>query len=155
MRETGFILFADYFQIHIQDEMAKGIDGASWTPEAYLQRLALERDAFAVMTARNMEVPLVLRLHPEEPDTDIALWDHIVEFAVDIPSGQLVVAGCTDPFPTAARVTLPKGTYRVRVCHAGLDRISDDGLDGEDHYLVELWQGGPMPLTIRKAYQVG
>ncbi|MDP2083484.1 MAG: hypothetical protein U0934_02790 [Pseudotabrizicola sp.] len=152
MREKRFKLFADYFQFYLQDEGSKGIKGESWTPEAHQRRLALERCAFAVMTARNMDVPVIVRLYQDQPEIDLAAWDHIVEFSIDVPSGRLVVAGCTDSFPQAERIELEKGSYRVRVCQAGLDEISDDGLDGKDHYLVQTWRGTFMQVNIIKQY---
>ena len=58
MTDVEYDLFADYFQFHIQDEQSDGIDGDSWTEIANNARLALEANAFAVCTARNMKVPV-------------------------------------------------------------------------------------------------
>jgi hypothetical protein len=49
-------------------------------------------------------------------------------------------------------LTLSPGSYRVRALFAGLDTVSADGLDGGDRYLVVLWPGPAMALTIVKQW---
>ena len=150
MTNVKLDLFADYFQFYIQDEQSDGIDGDSWTDIACNARLALEANAFAVSTARNMEVPVKIVVSNTAPDLDLSLWDHVVEFSIGVPSGRLVVAGCTDYFPDAERLSLDSGCYEARVLSANLDKLSDDGLVGDDHYRVELWKGNATPLKVRK-----
>ncbi len=91
-------------------------------------------------TLRNMQVGVTLEMLEEPPGSDTAGFDHVVEGSLDARSGTLVVAGCTDYFPDAARFALVPGTYRVRLSISGADTLSEDGLEGEDHYLVQLWQ---------------
>jgi hypothetical protein len=62
-----------------------------------------------------------------------------VEASINISSGRVVIAGCTDYFPDAIRIPVEPGTYRVRIYYGGLASISEDGLEGEDHYQVVLW----------------
>ncbi|WP_100368794.1 hypothetical protein [Yoonia maricola] len=154
MTDVQLQLFADYFQFYIQDEQSDGIDGDAWTDIASNARLALEANAFAVSTARNMEVPVKIVISDISPDVDLSLWDHVVEFSICVPSGRLVVAGCTDYFPDALRLTLESGCYEARVLYANLDKVSDDGLDGDDHYRVELWKGHAIPLKVLKQHAV-
>jgi len=152
MTDVEYDLFADYFQFYIQDEQSDGIDGDSWPEIANNARLALEANAFAVCTARNMEVPVKIVVSNSSPNLDLSLWDHVVEFSIDVPSGRLVVAGCTDYFPDAERISLDSGCYEVRVLSANLDKLSDDGLDGDDYYRVELWKGRASSLKVLKQY---
>lgn len=154
MTNIKFELFADYFQFYLQDEQSDGIDGDSWTDSASNARLALEANAFAVSTARNMEVPVEIAVSDTSPDLDLSLWDHVVKFSIGVPSGRLVVAGCTDYFPDAERIFLDGGCYEVRVLYANLDKLSADGLDGDDHYRVELWKGHATPLKVLKQHSV-
>lgn len=154
MTEYVFELFADYFQFYLQDENADGIDGESWTDGALEARLALESGAFAVSTARNMDVPVTVAILDGPPDQDVSGWDHAVEFSIDVPSGRLVVAGCMDFFPDAERIPLRGGTYEARVLFANLEALSEDGLGGEDRYRVELWTGQAKPLRVIKQHKV-
>src|SRR5271157_5437345 len=104
MQIRQFRLFADYFQFYLQDERAKGDLSESWTEEAVAQLLALAPGTIGVGTVRNMEVPVDLELDDDLPNDDLNVWDHVNECSIEVPSGRIVVAGCTDYFPDAARV---------------------------------------------------
>ena len=49
------------------------------------------------------------------------------------------VAGCTDYFPDAARIDLPPGSYRARICYGGLSILNPNDREGDDHYRVVMW----------------
>jgi hypothetical protein len=95
-----------------------------------------------------MDVPVVVEVTDEAPDDDFAEWDQINECSLDISSGRIAIAGCTDYFPDAARIVVPPASYRARVYYGGLDSLSDDGLEGDDHYRVVLWSAAPGPVTV-------
>lgn len=134
-------LFADYFQFYLQDESAEGDLSDYWTEEATERLLAVAPGTVGVGTVRNMVVPVSVDVLESEPPLDAAEWDHMTECSIQIDSGQLVVAGCTDYFPEATRIPLAPGTYAVRVSCGGLASLSADALDGDDHYRVQLWPG--------------
>jgi hypothetical protein len=143
-------LFADYHQFYLQDEAAVGDLSDAWTADATARLLALAKGAIGVGTARNMKVPVVVEVFAAEPAIDLAAWDQVHDCSIDVPSGRLVVAGCTDYFPDAKRIELTPGTYRARVCYGALASVSADGLDGEDHYRIVLWPGTERaPSTIK------
>ena len=48
----------------------------------------------------------------------------------------------------AARASVPPGTLRAMVIFTGLDTLSEDGLDGDDHYVVHLWPGESIGVTV-------
>ena len=135
-----FDLFADYFQFYLQDQSADGDLGNSWTPDAVERLLAITQGAVGVGTVRNSIVPVDIEVADNEPEIDNSQdWHQINECSIDVPTGCIVVAGCTDYFPDAARIEVTPGTYRVRVYYGNLDSISEDGLDGLDRYKVVLW----------------
>jgi hypothetical protein len=150
-----FELFADYFQFYVQDEKAAGDLSDSWTPDAVARLLATAPGTVGVGTVRNVDVPVEIEVSNSEPDTDLSAWDQINECSVEVPSGRLVVAGYTDYFPDAERIDLAPGTYRVRVFYGSLDSVSDDGLDGSDHYRLVLWPGTPCEVTVLKDRPAG
>ncbi|WP_299623225.1 hypothetical protein [uncultured Tateyamaria sp.] len=152
MTDLQFDLFPDYFQFHAFDAQSNGVDGAAWSETAVYARVALNAHGFAVSTARNMDVPVRLVVSDTPPTLDLALWDHVVEFSIEVPSGQLIVAGCTDDLADAEQISLERGCYAVRVLQANLATLSEDGLDGEDHYRVELWKGHNTLLKVLKQY---
>lgn len=144
-----FTLFADYFQLYIQDDGAKGDLSESWTPEAVHRLLALAPRTIGIGTVRNMNVPVQVEFAEHAPENDLAGWDQVNECTIETTSGRLVIAGCTDYFPDAARIELTPGTYRARVYYGNLKKLSADGLDS-DHYRIVLWSAPPGPLLILK-----
>ena len=72
------------------------------------------------------------------------------ECTLDVQSGRIVIAGCTDYFPDAVRIEVFPGSYRARLYYGNLDALSDDGLDGDDHYKVVLWRAEPGPVKVLK-----
>jgi hypothetical protein len=149
MRSLELSLLADYFQVYIQDESASGALSESWTEEATARLLALAPGAIGIGTVRNMHVPVAVEIHDQEPDDDSSEWDHVVEAELNVVSGRIVVAGCTNYFPEAKRVEVSAGAYRARVSYGGLDTLSEDGLSGEDNR-VQLWLAPPSPIRVLK-----
>ena len=147
-----FTLFADYFQFYLQDEEAAGDLSDSWTPQATSDLLAVNVGVVGVGTVRNMDVSVALEVRDESPNDDLASWDHVAQCGINLPSGRMVVAGCTDYFPDALRIPVEPGYYRVRIFYGNLDSLSEDGLDGEDHYRVVLWPGEPTEPIVVKRY---
>lgn len=145
-----FDLFADYFQFYLQDEPAEGNLADSWTQEATDRLLAISDGTIGVGTVRNMTVPVDVEVLDAGPQDSFDEWDQVNECCVDVRSGRIVVAGCTDCFPDAARIQVAPGMYRARVYYANLDALSEDGLEGQDHYRVVLWPGDPTQPVILK-----
>ena len=150
MYATDLNLFADYFQFYLQDESADGNLADGWTEEATNRLLAVAPGSIGVGTVRNMNVPVTIEILEATPPLDAERWDHITQCSIEILSGNLVIAGCTDYFPDAKRIHVSPGTYEVRVSYGALDTLSDDGLDGDDHYRVQLWLGHAAPVKILK-----
>ena len=145
-----FVLFADHHQFYLQDEAAHGDWSEAWTPEASERLLAVAPGTLGIGTVRNMHVPVRLEVLGAEPAEDFEAWGHVVACSLAAPSGRIVVAGCMDYLPDAARVDVPAGGLRARVSYGALDSLSLDGLDGDDHYRVQLWPGGPVLVSVLK-----
>lgn len=131
-------LFADNFQFYLQDEDANGDLSDSWTPAAADNLLAIAPGIIGVGTVRNMTVPVTVEIRNDRPE-ERELWDKVNECAIEIPSGRLVIAGSTDYFPEAQRITVSPGKYTAQIYYGNLGSVSEDGYDGEDHYKVILW----------------
>lgn len=145
-------LLADYHQVYLADEVAGDTDPTAWTEEDVRTRLHVEPGMVILSTARNMEVPVELHLHEAEPALDPIAADHVAEAGL-VTSGRVVVAGCTDYRPTAARIAVPAGTLRLRAEFTGLGTLSEDGLDGEDRYVVHLWPGEASGVVVRRQWE--
>ena len=146
----SFELFADYYQLYLQDEQVDGNLGDSWDQDAVDRLLALAPGTIGVGTVRNMTVPVVVEVHESEPSEDFDQWDHVNECSIEIESGKIVIAGCTDYFPGAAHIEVEPGCYRARIYYGQLDSLSEDGLDGDDHYKIVLWRAAYAEPVILK-----
>ena len=150
MSVSELTLFADYFQFYLQDESADGNLSNSWTEEATARLLAVAPGVIGVGTVRNMDVPVAIEVLGKEPASDEALWDHVVQCSIEVPSGKLVVAGCTDYLPEAIRIAVQPGTYVARIAYGALGSVSNNGLNGDDRYRVQLWIGASCPVAVIK-----
>jgi hypothetical protein len=145
-----FELFANYHQFYLQDEQADGNLGDSWTPEATARLLAVAPGTIGVGTVRNMTVPVDVEILDGPPEATLDEWDQVNECSIEVFSGRIVIAGCTDYFPNAARLIVTPGTYRAAVFYGKLDTLSDDGLEGEDYYCIVLWPGEAIAARVLK-----
>jgi hypothetical protein len=143
-------LFADYFQFYIQDEAVTGDLSEGWDADATARLLAIAPGTMGIGTVRSMDVPVVIEIHDDRPFEDSGEWDHVVEASVELMSGRVVIAGCTDYFPDATRIDVPPGCYLARVSYGGLNSLSEDGLRGDDHYRIQLWPGAPSEVRVIK-----
>jgi hypothetical protein len=144
------MIFADYHQFYLEDSDAGERETTPWTDDDVLRRVHLETTAIYFATARAMEVPVQIELHDSPPALNLDEADHVVDASLRT-SGEIVVAGCTDYVPDAARVTVPPGRLRVRLVCTGLGTISEDGLDGADRYVLHLWPGeDPAVIVLRQ-----
>jgi len=155
-QQLQYELFADYFQFYLQDEAATGDLSESWTRDAIARLLAIAADAVGVGTARNMPVPVVVEVHDSIPaDSNLEEWDQVNECSLEVPSGRIAIAGCTDYFPDAARIEVSPGNYRLRLYYGNLNSVADpNALEGEDHYKIEMWQAPVAPLQVLKQREV-
>ena len=150
MKSFKLSLFADYFQFYIQDETVTGDLSDAWNEEAVDRLLAIAPGTIGIGTVRNMDVPVVVEIRDREPDDDSSEWDHVVEASLEVTSGRTVIAGCIDYFPDAMRIPIPPAVYRIRVSYGGLDTLSDDGLEGDDHYRLQLWPATSIAVCVLK-----
>lgn len=136
-------LFADYRQFYVQDERAPGDLSEAWTAQATDDRIAVAPGVFGVGTESADDVDVWIEPVPAAPTDDAGSWDHVTECSVDAPSGIIVVAGCTDYFPDARRISVPAGTLRARVSHQ---------LTGKEAYRVQLWPDSSCAPVVLKRW---
>ncbi len=136
-------LYADHGQIHLLDETASPAFEDAWTTEATEDCLAVAKGGIAIGTKDSDDVAVTIELLRAAPKA-VESGEHVTEASIQVPSGKLVVMGCTDYFPKAKRLALTKGTYRVRITHDGLAR-------GKEKLAVLLWPAkAAKPKVLRR-----
>jgi hypothetical protein len=150
MPNQDFKIFADFHQFYLMDGEVEPHLPENVTEEDCRYRIKVAPHILVVYTARNLEVPVRIEFHVAEPSTNLAEWDHVVECSFEVPSGCVIIAGCTDYLPDCARMHVTHGAYRARVQYGGLSTVSENGLEGSDHYHILLWPAPTTELQILK-----
>jgi hypothetical protein len=150
-----FKIFADYFQFVLMDESSEDDFSEIWTDEALERMLAVGELAVCPGTLRNIEVDVEVRVVPTEPSINVAAHDHVVEGSIEIPTGKLVVMGCTEYLPDAKRIELSPGTYQLLFLVNGVGSIKTEWEPAEDKYTVYLWPGQLRAAKLLKHWRKG
>ncbi|MCQ9377665.1 hypothetical protein [Methyloversatilis sp. XJ19-49] len=146
----AFQLFADYFQFVVQDEESDDDFATIWTEDALSALTAFGRSAVCPGTLRNVEVPVEVVVSDHEPLVALEDVEHAVEGSIEIPSGKVVVMGCTQYFPDAPRFNVTPGTYRALAVMSGIKSIQNEWDPADDKYTVYLWPGSSRQPKLLK-----
>ncbi|MEU4728831.1 hypothetical protein [Streptomyces sp. NPDC023588] len=146
---THLELFADYFQIHVLDEESEGDFSDVWNERTVLEGLGVLEDALAIGTSVNDTVAVSVDLLAARPDDDSDDFDHVVEASFHVPSGRLVLMGCTDYLDGAARFDVPAGRIRARASRRNLAAAvrwleSDEESQATEEVRLQTW---PAPFS--------
>ena len=151
IQEHHFNLFADYYQVYIQDECSDG-DLHDFDPKLVSTYRYWTGDGVLMLsTARNMTVPIAVEIHDSEPELELETCDHVTECSLEFESGTLLIAGCSDVRDDAPRIKIDAGEYRVRMEHRSLGSVAH--LDGDDNYTIKLWASPMGDEITRKQWQ--
>jgi len=150
MRLHQLEVFADYHQFYLWDAGVEPSAPEDYTDDDVRRRVKVAPNVVVVQPLRNMTVPVDLEMHATDPGYEQSRWDHIAECSLDLPTGRLQVHECTGPVRLDLEVT--PGTYAVRILFAGLDTLSDDGLEGSDRYRIDVWPGSASELKVVKQW---
>lgn len=140
--EAEFNVFTDYNQFTVSDSTADfEYLWAEWTAET-IESMFVQGDRYiAVGTMRNMHAPVLVRLDSERSFTGSI--DRVMTGTLEVRSGVVEVSGPTDNGMSGGKVEVPPGTYRVEVQYLNLGSVVENGLDGDDRYMVTLTKVDP------------
>jgi hypothetical protein len=143
-------IFADYFQFYLWDGGRRPDAPTDYTDDDTKRRIKAAPFVVVILPARNTTVSVEIEVARDRPGLSFENWDHVVEASIELPSGRLEIHECTggsiDVLP------VEPGTYRVRAYYGGLNTLSDDGLEGDDHYRIFLWPAPFSPEEVLKQY---
>jgi hypothetical protein len=143
-------LFADYFQFYLWDKQLSPEAPTDWTDTDISNRLKAAGNVVVICSIRNVTVPVTVEVFEHPIRYDPNLWDHIAECSLELPSGKLEVHECTGG--SVATMHLAPGSYRVCAYYGGLGTVSQNGLEGQDRYLITLWPAPSAPLQVTKRW---
>lgn len=155
---TELRLFADYCQIHVFDEGSETDLGDFWTSQAVRDRLAAGPDAVAIGTEVNVFVRVSVETLSSPPASDEADFDHVAEASLESRSGRLVVMGCTDYEPDAARFGVTPGWLRLRASGSNLGAAGAADIDSAktpettERVRIQVWPAAPADVTVVKRW---
>jgi hypothetical protein len=155
MKTYYFQLVADHYQWYLEDANAKpetAADPEFWNPAAMSDAMANAWDMVSLGTVRCGSVVASVAVREDAPEDDIAAWDHVVDAAIEVPSGEMVVAGCTEHRASAERIKVAPGVYNVRAYYGNLDVDDPNATEGDDFYNVALWPGSWRERVVVKRY---
>jgi hypothetical protein len=141
-------VFADYHQFYLWDAGMNPQAPEEYTDEDVERMVKVAPHVVVVQPVRNSTVPVRVEVHDRDPGWDPDGWDHVVECSLDVSTGHLQVHECTGSPRLDLQIT--PGSYRVRVLFTGLDAISNNGLEGDDRYVVSLWPAEARALRVLK-----
>ncbi|HEX6952214.1 MAG TPA: hypothetical protein VF124_05440 [Gaiellaceae bacterium] len=90
----------------------------------------------------NFSAPLLLETCEGEPRLDLEEWEHTVEFALQLPSGRLLLEASGGS--GRLEIEVPPATYRARWSGRDFPPPGDyvPGESSEDQYRLQLWIDG-------------
>jgi hypothetical protein len=133
--------------------------GDAWTDQAVVDHLAVNHDVVGVGTSVNVDVLVTVEILEGIPVDDSAAFDHVVEGSLLNSSGRLVVMGCTDYEPDAARFTVAPGWLRLRASRSNLevayraDITSDESPETIERVRLQIWPAEQGDLVVAKRWQ--
>jgi hypothetical protein len=141
IRKLDFEIYADYHQFYLECENSPHRTDLVWDAEniAFNRMLGVGEKLIAIGTARYETVPVSIEFHDCEPVLEIEKYSRINECGLEVTSNKLILSGCTEYLPEAARIDVEPATYLVRVLYGNLETAKND-FEGEDFYILQLWK---------------
>ncbi|WP_375453878.1 hypothetical protein [uncultured Methylobacterium sp.] len=147
---TRYAVFADYHQFYLWDHGISPDPPVDYSEADVERRIKAAAHVVVIQPERNMEVPVDVEIMDAAPPLALDAWDHVAEASLDLPSGRMEIHECTGG--SIAILSVAPGSYRVRACYGGLGTLSEDRLDGDDHYRLTLWPAPWSDIAILKQY---
>ena len=139
IRKLDFEIFADYHQFYLEDESSPHRTDLVWTKETVERMLGVGEKLIAVGTGRCETVPVSIEFHDSKPPLELEIYSRVNECGLEASTNKLILSGCTEYLPDAARIAVKPATYRVRVLYGKLETVKDE-FEGEDFYVLQLWE---------------
>ena len=153
-------VFADNFQFQLQDQVEDCDYPEFWNDALLTQLFVFGQGIIGISTVRDQDVDVTLEIYDKpmdekdlRTDPDLSEYDHAAQCNLELPSGKLLITGCTSDYEDALKLTLPARNYGVRLFWSNLDAIDELGFEGDDAYLIQLWPDTQFDERILKVWK--
>ena len=144
-------IFADYRQFYVWDPEGSGRQApVDWSAQDVANRAKIMPGVVVICPVRDMTVPVEVGIWDSEPQAIFGAWQHVVEAPL-ATGGLIEIHECTGGAHACFRVE--QGDYTVRTLYRGLDKLSEDGLKGEDFYEIQIWKAPFASLRVIKRWE--
>lgn len=153
-------VFADNFQFQLQDQVEDCEYPEVWNDALLTQLFVFGPSIVGISTVRDQDVSVILEVYDKPMDEkdlrtepDLSDYDHAAQCNLDLPSGKLLITGCTSDYEDALKLNLPFHHYGVRIFWSNLDSPDELGFEGDDEYLIQLWPNTQFEEQIMKVWK--
>ncbi|MGA2751047.1 MAG: hypothetical protein ABSG59_19940 [Verrucomicrobiota bacterium] len=144
-------IFADYRQFYVWDPEGSGRQApVDWSVQDVANRAKIMPGVVVICPVRDMTVPVEVGIWDSEPQAIFGAWQHVVEAPL-ATGGLIEIHECTGGAHACFRVE--QGDYTVRALYRGLDKLSEDGLKGEDFYEIQIWKAPCASLRVIRRWE--
>lgn len=144
-------IFADYHQFYLMDAEKNPCMPDEYTNKDIQRRIKAGKNIVVIHLEINTTVPVDLEILDSAPSESFENWSHIVEASLDLPSGKLQIEECCGE--TKDILVLPSGSYRIRAFYGDFDKLNFNGLEGNDHYKIVMWEAPLEDVRVLKQYE--
>lgn len=153
-------IFADNFQFMLQDLLEDCEFPEDWNDSLLTRLFSCGNKIIGIGTVRDLDCDLTLEVYADrmderlqQQDPEMNQYDHVAQCNIEIPSGKLLVTGCTTNLEDCTKIEVIPGQYGVRIFWSNLSNTDALGFEGDDTYLVQLWPDTHFDEAILKFWR--
>jgi hypothetical protein len=139
-------VFADNFQFYLQDQVDDCDYPEDWNDSLLTRLFACGEKVVGIGTVRDLDCEITLEVFAnpmdekqQQDEPDLSDYDHVAQCNIEIPSGKLMIGGCTTDYEETTKLDLAPGHYGVRIFWSNLDKTDTLGFEGDDQYMIQLF----------------
>jgi hypothetical protein len=141
----------DYHQFYVWDTKMADVPFADkWSNQDIANRAKAMPGVVVICPVRDTTVPVEVEIWDLEPQVIFDAWQHVIEAPL-ATAGRIELHECTGG--TLACFSVEPGDYTVRALYRGLDTVSEDGSEGKDSYLIQIWKSSFSDLRVIRLWK--
>ncbi len=130
---STFSVFADYNQFFLFDAVIQPPYPETIPESALKEKFQLLPNLLAIYTDSSGYVSVKVTTSEIDNKIDSETWHNIAFGNISVPSGSLILAGCTDYLPSCPRIKVPSGNCSFFLASRGLGEVE------QEQYWISIW----------------